>query len=70
MVFIDINTYILIKDRNFKTFMKENYGITLDNCYVFAKELRIDIDIDNAYGVLKTLGIPKISSRFDEYSAM
>ena len=42
----------------------------MDNCYVFAKALRIDVDIDSAYGVLKTLGIPKISNRFDEYSAM
>ena len=50
--------------------MKENYGITLDNCYVFTEEHRIGVHTDGAYGVLKTLGIPKISSRFDEYSPM
>ena len=70
MVFLDTNTYILIEDRNFKTYMKENYGITLDNCYVFTEEHRIGVHTDGAYGVLKTLGIPKISSRFDEYSPM
>ena len=48
MVFTDINTYILIEDRNFKTFMKENHGITLDNCYVFTKEHRTEVDTDSA----------------------
>ena len=48
VVFIDINTYILPGDRNFKTFMKENHGITLDNCYVFTKEHRIEVDTDSA----------------------
>ena len=70
VVFIDINTYILIEDRNFKTFMKENYGITLDNCYVFTKEHRIEVDTDSAQGVLKTLSILKIYNRSDEYPAM
>ena len=46
--FLDINTYILIEDRNFKPYMKENYGITLDNCYVFTKEYRIEVDTDSA----------------------
>ena len=50
--------------------MKENYGITLDNCYVFTKEHRIDVDTDSAQGVLKTLSILKIYNRSDEYPAM
>ena len=48
VVFLDTNRYILIEDRNFKTYMKENYGITLDNCYVFTKEHRIEVDTDSA----------------------
>ena len=48
MVFIDINLYILIGDRNFKAFMKENYGITLDNCYVFTKEHGIGVPTGGA----------------------
>ena len=50
--------------------MKENYGITLDKCYVFTKEHRIEADTDSAKGVLKTLDIPEIYNRFDEYPAM
>ena len=49
--------------------MKENYGITLDNCYVFTKEHRIEVDTDSAQGVLKTLDIYEIYNRFDEYPA-
>ena len=45
---MDINLYILIGDRNFKAFMKENYGITLDNCYVFTKEHGIGVHTDGA----------------------
>ena len=48
VVFLDTNTYILIEDRNFKTYMKENYGITLDKCYVSTKEHRIEADTDSA----------------------
>ena len=35
LVFIDLNTYILTEDRNFKTFLKENYAIALDSCYTY-----------------------------------
>ena len=35
VVFIDMNTYTLTKSMNFKTFMKENYTIALDNCNLF-----------------------------------
>ena len=30
--------YLLTEGRDFKTFLKENYVITLDSCYVFAKK--------------------------------
>ena len=55
-VFIDMNMYILKEGRNFKTFLKENYIITLDSCYSFTKknvEHGIELDIDSAYGVCK-----------------
>ena len=39
VVFIDMNTYILTKGRNFKTFLKENYAIALDSCYLFFKKM-------------------------------
>ena len=35
VVFIDMNTYILTEGRNFKTFLKENYAVDLDSCYIF-----------------------------------
>ena len=38
-VFIDMNMYILKEGRNFKTFLKENYTITLDSCYSFTKKM-------------------------------
>ena len=38
-VFIDMNMYILKEGRNFKTFLKENYIITLDSCYSFTKKM-------------------------------
>ena len=30
--------HILREDRNFKTFLKENYVIVLDSCYLFAEK--------------------------------
>ena len=48
VVFLDTNTYILIEDRDFKVYMKKNYGITLDDRYVFIKEHRIEVDTDSA----------------------
>ena len=38
-VFIDMNMYILKEGRNFKTFLKENYTITLESCYSFTKKM-------------------------------
>ena len=38
-VFVDMNTYILTKGRNFKTFLKENYAVGLVNCYLFTKKV-------------------------------
>ena len=38
VVFIDTDTYIL-KDVNYKTFLKENYAIALDSHYLFTKKI-------------------------------
>ena len=40
VVLIDLNTCILTEGRNFKTFLKENYAITLDtnSCCIFTKK--------------------------------
>ena len=37
MGLIDLNMHILTESRNFKIFLKENYTITLDSCYLFPK---------------------------------
>ena len=38
VVFTDMNTYILTEGgRSFKTFLKENYAVALDSCYLFTK---------------------------------
>ena len=51
VVFIDMNTYILTKSWNFKTFLKENYAITLDSCYLFAKKM-LNIKLNMMFMVL------------------
>ena len=51
LVFIDINTYILTEDRNFKTFLKENYAIALNICYMFTKNMLVEHKIK--HGVAK-----------------
>ena len=38
MVCIDMDTYILTEDKNFKTFWKESYAIALDSCYSFTEK--------------------------------
>ena len=50
VVFIDMETYILTEGRHFKTFLKENYAIALDSCYLFTKKM-FEHNIDSAYGV-------------------
>ena len=37
VVFIDMSTYTKV-GMSFKTFLKENYAIALDSCYVFTKK--------------------------------
>ena len=37
VVFIDMNTYTEV-GMSFKTFLKENYAIALDSCYLFTKK--------------------------------
>ena len=34
-----MNKYILTEGRNFKTFLKENYAIALESCYLFTKKV-------------------------------
>ena len=51
VVFIDMNAYILIEGRSFKTILKENYAVALNSCYLFI-EHEIENDADSAaYGV-------------------
>ena len=38
-----MNMDILTEGRNFKTFVKENYAIALDSCYLFT-EKRLSIE--------------------------
>ena len=38
-----MNMDILTEGRNFKTFVKENYAISLDRCYLFT-EKRLSIE--------------------------
>ena len=46
LVFIDKGTYVLTEGRNFKTFLTENYAITLKSCYIFSKKiLHMNLDI-------------------------
>ena len=39
VVFIDMNRYILTEGSNFKTFLKDNYAVALEDCYLFAKKV-------------------------------
>ena len=39
LVFIDMNTFILIEGTNLWTFLKKNYGIALDSYYMFTKKM-------------------------------
>ena len=34
-----MNTYILTEGKNLETFLKENYTIALESCYLFVKEM-------------------------------
>ena len=38
VVFIDMNTYTEV-GMSFKTFLRENYAIALDSCYLFTKKM-------------------------------
>ena len=39
VVFMDMNTYILTEGSDFKTFLRENYAIALNSCYLFTKQM-------------------------------
>ena len=52
--------------RSFKTFLKENYAIALDSCY-----LLLNMELDTTLIVLmEKSDIPEIYSRFEEYLAI
>ena len=34
-----VNAYIITEERDFKRFLKENYTIALDGCYLFTKKM-------------------------------
>ena len=74
VVFIDMNTYIVTEGRSFKAFLKENYAVVWESCYLFTKKmLNMELNmifIDSAGVCVYTLDIPEIYSRFDEYLAV
>ena len=39
VVFVDMNTYILTENRNFKTFLKKNYAVDWESFYLFTKTM-------------------------------
>ena len=46
MIFLDTDKYKLTEGKNFKTFLKENYAIALDICYLFTTEmLKMDLNM-------------------------
>ena len=64
-----MNTYTEV-GRSFKTFLKENYAIALDSCYLFTKKM-LNMKLNMILIVLmETLDIREIYSRFDEYLAV
>ena len=48
VVFVDMTTYILTVGRNFKTFLKENYAIALDSCYLSTKKM-LNMELNTVY---------------------
>ena len=44
--------YVLTEDRNFNTFLKENYAIALDSC-CFTKKKNLNMEFDMILIVLK-----------------
>ena len=43
--------YIITEGRNFKTFLKEDYGIAFDSCYMFTKKI-LNMEFDTMRIVL------------------
>ena len=54
-MYLNVNMYLLTEEgRSFKTFLKENYGIALDNCYLFTKKmLNMELKMTSTYGYIK-----------------
>ena len=63
VVFLDMNKYILTeRDRGFKIFLKENYAITSDSCYLFTKKM-LNMELNMKLLVLiETLDILKFTA--------
>ena len=53
LFFTDMNMYILTEGRDFKKFLRENYAIALDSCYLFKENVEhgIEHDVDSVYEV-------------------
>ena len=49
-----MNACILTEVRNFKTFLKGNYAITLDLCHLFIKE---NVEHGIEHGIYSTYGV-------------
>ena len=49
MVFIDMNAYILAEDRNVKTFLKKDYSVALNCCYMLLMLLMLMLLLKFAY---------------------
>ena len=69
-----MNTSILIESRNFKAFLKENYPVVLDSCYLFTKKI-MNMELNTVSIVfmefaLHIFDIPELYSRFNEYFAI
>ena len=54
-MYLNVNMCLLTEEgRSFKTFLKENYGIALDNCYLFTKKmLNMELKMTSTYGYIK-----------------
>ena len=66
-IYLHVNMYLLTEGgRSFKTFLKENYAIALDSCY-----LLLNMELNTTLIVLmEKSDIPEIYSRFEEYLAI
>ena len=63
-----MNIYILSKEGNCKTYLKENYATALSICHLFTKTmLNVELNMILCLWSLHTLDIPELYNRLDEY---